>query len=94
MSDTVEEAGPSRVTLLDIEGAFYLCEGEEHIDAVLSGDGDYPLPVNCIKFASMASMRQSLGDEVNVAGLWQINPDVVSRLRREEKINAINGDDA
>lgn len=71
------------MTILAVNGGYWLYEGRELLDDMLFGSGAYPFRVRCVHFKDAIELRQFFGDEFSIASLWRINPDVIARLRRE-----------
>lgn len=75
--------GEPRMTLLAINGGYWLYEGEDLLNDMLFGRGAYPFRVRCVLFKDAFELRGILGEQFQVGTLWRINPDVVERLRRD-----------
>ena len=54
-------------------------------------DGTFTKPVNCLQFASHFEARMVLGETVNIAAYWGINPKIVDRLRADGDLVEIDG---
>ncbi|MGB5556671.1 MAG: hypothetical protein WBN04_01530 [Paracoccaceae bacterium] len=79
--------GEPRITLISVERVtYYLYEGEDFLNQLLLSDGVYPRPVRCVHFATVFEQKRFLGEGVNLAHLWGINPEIVERLRRDEHL--------
>ncbi len=79
--------GGHRITLISVERThYYLYEGEAFLNELLLSDGNFPRPVRCVHFATVVEQKQFLGEDVNLAALWGINPEIVERLRRDDHL--------
>ncbi len=77
--------GGPRITLISVERTnYYLYEGEDFLNQLLLSDGEFPVPVRCVHFASVFEQKSFLGEDVSLAALWGINPEIVERLRRDD----------
>lgn len=81
------------MTLLAINGGYWLYEGEDLLNDVLFGRGAYPFRVRCVLFKDAFELRRVLGETFQVGTLWRINPDVVERLRREGLLDEVLASD-
>lgn len=75
-----------RIVLVQVKNSYWLLEGEEHIDALLSGLRPYPKPVRCLAFDSEFELNLYLGDGQSLMNLWGINPLIVERLRKNNEM--------
>lgn len=76
-----------RVTIISTNNVAYLLEGEDHLDALLGVNGEYPLPVCYMEFASAFEISVELGRPVPLGDLWQINTAVIDALRRRGELD-------
>jgi hypothetical protein len=88
MRDTVPDDGGKNeddvpMTILAVNGGYWLYEGEDLLNDLLFGRGAYPFSVRCVQFRDAIELRQFFGEAFSVSSLWRINPDVINRLRRE-----------
>lgn len=82
-----EARGDPQITLGSVDhSTYYLLEGEKFLQQFLLVDGVFPRPVGCIMFKSVINMTTFLGGDVNIADLWQINPAIVDRLRKDNDL--------
>ncbi len=72
-----------RMTLLAVNGSYWLYDGEDLMDDMLFGRGAYPFRVRCVLFKNAIETRKVLGEGFQIGSLWNINADIVERLRRE-----------
>ena len=86
LDNKVEERDPEIVLGTVDRETHFLLEGEEHLQQFLLADGVYPLPIGCIIFQDMISMRAFLGDGVVIEELWQINLKIIERLRENKEL--------
>lgn len=82
---TADRGGPDepRVTLLAVNGSYWLYDGEDLLNDMLFGRGAYPFRVRCVMFQSAIEVRKILGEGFQIGSLWNINAEIVERLRRE-----------
>jgi hypothetical protein len=78
------------VILAAVDDNYWVLKGEEHLDAILSG-ADYPVPVGCIRMASIMALRMELGGAVNLQSLWSVHPQIVGQLRVRNHLLEIDG---
>jgi hypothetical protein len=71
------------IVLIDVAGHFYLVEGEEYLSQLMLVDGTFPKPVRCVKFEDIFDLSAFTGGTANLADLWAINPEIISRLRND-----------
>jgi len=71
------------IVLLCIGEKYWLGQGDEWLQQMLTGEGDFPRPVLCVTCKDAFELGQFMGAGSNVAELWGINPEIVARLRRE-----------
>ncbi|MEL6207505.1 MAG: hypothetical protein AAFR47_19660 [Pseudomonadota bacterium] len=84
------EEPPERVTLLCLNETFWMHEGEEFIDAVLSKNGYYPTPVRCVVFSSAFEMQEYRSSRLPKGELWTVHSAIVARLRADGELVEIN----
>lgn len=75
-----------RMTLLSINESYWLYEGEEFLNAMLKGNGFFPVPVRCMVFGNAFELRVFVGTGRAMTDFWGINPDIVARLRRDNHL--------
>jgi hypothetical protein len=82
---TADRGGPEepRMTLLAVNNSYWLYEGEDLLHDMLFGRGAYPFRVRCVMFKNAIEVRQILGEGFEIGSLWNINAEIVDRLRRE-----------
>ncbi len=66
--------------------AYYLYKGETHLDQLLLSDGEFPRPVLCVHFKQALDLKTVIGEDVSVARMWSIHPEIVDRLRVDEDL--------
>ncbi len=71
------------MTLLAVNGSYWLYEGEDLLNDMLFGRGLYPFRVRCVLFKDVIELRSVLGASFQLGSCWRIVPDIVDRLRRE-----------
>lgn len=87
---TVEDTGTTeRVTLLHSGETYWFYEGEEYIDAVLSKNDYYPVPVRCVSFRSAFEMHDFLSGSVVMDTMWKVHPAIVDRLRADDELEEV-----
>ncbi|GIX12595.1 MAG: hypothetical protein KatS3mg118_0554 [Paracoccaceae bacterium] len=82
MQDT--DSGEETILLVTVEETTWLAMGESHLQAMLTGEGDYPRPIVCVTFRDMAHLTAHVPQ--GVAGLWAVHPAIVRRLRENGEI--------
>lgn len=80
------EGGGDRIVLVEVNGSFWLLEGERFLNAMLSGLEPFPTPVQCVRFESEFDLNLFLPDGQTLMSLWGINPAIVNRLREKEEL--------
>lgn len=79
------------ILLAEVNGGFWLLEGEAHLDAMLANVPGYPTPVGCLRFESDFDLRLFLSARGLAPGaLWGIHPAIVARLRRKDELATID----
>ena len=73
----------AEIVLIDVAGRFFLVEGEEYLSQLMIVDGTFPKPVRCVKFNDVFELSTFTGGTANLADLWGINPEIISRLRAD-----------
>lgn len=71
------------MTILAVNGSFWIYEGVDLMDDLLYGTGRYPFPVRCAHYKDGIELRRFFGGEFSPGTLWRLNPDIIERLRRE-----------
>jgi len=74
------------ITLIAINQRYWLFEGEEYLNSLMMGQGDFPKPVKCVYFEDSFALKAYVGTERVLADFWGINPDIVERLRRDDHL--------
>lgn len=74
------------IVLFCIGEKYWLGQGDEWLQNLLTGEGDFPRPVLCVAFRDTFEIGQFVGGGANVADLWGINPEIVNRLRRNKDL--------
>ena len=74
------------IVLYCIGEKYWLGQGDEWLQQILSGEGDFPRPVLCVSFRDNFELSQFVPGGTNVADLWGINPEIVARLRRDKHL--------
>ncbi|EAQ03156.1 hypothetical protein OB2597_13468 [Pseudooceanicola batsensis HTCC2597] len=90
MNDGIQNGLPTEdheIILIGVgEENYFLYRGEEYLSQLLLADGTYPTPVCCLRFANVLDVKLMLGESVSVANNWAVHPEVVARLRKDEKL--------
>lgn len=71
------------MTLLALNGNYWLYEGVELLNDLLFGTGEAPFLVRCVFFKDPIYVKKMLGSDFVISSLWRVNPDIVDRLRRD-----------
>lgn len=71
------------MTILVVNGSYWLYEGVELLNDLLFGTGEAPFPVRCVYFKDASELKRFFGPDFVVSTLWRINPDIIERVRRE-----------
>lgn len=66
--------------------SYYLFKGEAFLDQLLLSGGEFPRPVLCVHFKRAIDVKVIIGEDVSVAQMWGIHPDIVGRLRVDEDL--------
>lgn len=90
-----DDADPDGIpmTLLAMNGNYWLYEGVELLNDLLFGTSAEPFRVRCVYFRDTFELSRIFGSEFGVASLWRINPDIVERVRREELLVEVHAKD-
>ncbi|MFV0492502.1 MAG: hypothetical protein ACK5M4_11845 [Pseudorhodobacter sp.] len=78
------------MTLLAVNGGYWVYAGEEYLNDLLFGRGTYPFRVKCLQFESAFDVNRFTKGNVSITTLWRVNPDVIERLRRENLLIEIS----
>ena len=66
----------------------WLLEGEDHINALLQGQGGYPVPVRRIRFADAEALAEYLLPRgQDISALWTIHGNVLARLQQAGELH-------
>ena len=76
----------SEIILVSDGDTNWLYEGEMYLAAMISDEEYYPTPVRRIVFESSYELHLSKPEELNIASLWAVHPNVIDRLRRDNKL--------
>jgi hypothetical protein len=74
------------IVLFRIGEKYWLGQGDEWLQQLLTGEGDFPRPVLCVAFKDNFELTQFAGGGSGVSDLWGINPEIVARLRRDNQL--------
>jgi len=80
-----------QIILIAVKESYWLFSGDEFLNQMLLADGEFPKPVQCLRFPDSFEMRIFLGPDQPLNDFWGINPDIVARLRRDEHLIEIDG---
>lgn len=90
-----ERGSEPEIILVGIEkSAYYLYQGEDHLNELLLADGDYPKPVLCVHFEDMFECNRVVGETFSPTQNWAIHPEIVARLRRDKILIETDARDA
>ncbi|MBD8891290.1 hypothetical protein [Roseibium litorale] len=89
--DAGETAG---VLLGQVGNAYWLLDGEEHLDALLSGQESYPAPVKCLRFSSSFHMQALMPMGQQTGHLWGVHPAIIERLKRRGELMVFTAPEA
>lgn len=87
-----DDDDPIPMTILHINGGFWLYEGVELMDDLLFQTGAYPFQVRCVHFQDAFEVRRVMGAGFVASSLWRFNPDIIERLRRDKLLVEITPD--
>ena len=74
------------ILLGQVANAYWLLEGEEHLDALLSGKAPYPTPVRCLRFSSSIHIQALMPEGQQAGHLWGVHPAIIERLKRRDEL--------
>ncbi|SHN13242.1 hypothetical protein [Roseibium suaedae] len=72
--------------LAQVGNAYWLLEGEEHLDALLNGRDPYPTPVKCLRFSTASHLQSMMPEGQNTGQLWGVHPAIVERVKRRGEL--------
>lgn len=78
------------ITIVLFNGRYFLVRGEEYMSNLLSGMGEYPVPVAILSMSSFAKFQTVLPKDKEVTDLWNINARIIERLRVDEQLLEID----
>lgn len=84
--NTPDLEATAAITLIAVNQSYWLFEGEEYLNSLMMGQGDFPKPVKCVYFEDSFALKAYVGTERVLTDLWGINPDIVERLRRDDHL--------
>ena len=76
----------SGIILVSDGDTTWLLQGEPYLGAMISDEEYYPTPVRLVVFESSYALHVSKPEELNIASLWAVHPNVIDRLRRDNKL--------
>lgn len=91
-ADDGEPEQEQGMLILAINETYWLAEGSQWLTPMLDGSGPFPKPVLCVRFSSSVELRAFMGEDCNLLDFWSINPDIIERLRRDDHLKDVNGD--
>lgn len=74
------------ILLAQVGRAWWLLEGEAHLNALLSNLAPYPKPVRCLRFETELDLRMAMPEGLSPTALWSIHPGIVDRLIRNDEL--------
>jgi hypothetical protein len=74
------------IVLAQVGKAYWLLDGETHLDAMLSNVTPYPTPVHCLRFSSMGQLADMLPEGQATDDLWGIHPGIIERLKSKDEL--------
>ncbi len=80
------EAEKTSILLISCSESYWVLEGEEHLNAMLSDEAYYPKPVRMINYQSSYELQMDLPEGIFTGNLWGIHPGIIERLRRLKDI--------
>ena len=75
-----------RILLVQVREAYWLLEGEHHLNAMLSGLEPFPTPVRCVRFETEIELNLFLPEGQTLMSLWGINPAIITRLKENNEL--------
>ncbi len=93
MQDHSNRVAAPAILIAEVEGAYWMLEGDRHLGAMLTGQAPFPTPVCCLRFASSFEFATAL-EGISPTELWNIHPAVVARLERAGDLAFVTLDDA
>ncbi len=87
-----ESEEPTGMLILAVNESYWLAEGDEYLTPMLDGSGFFPTPILCVRFSSSTELTAFIGPNRSLLDFWGLNPDVVERLRRDNHLKEIDGD--
>jgi hypothetical protein len=81
--DDDEDEDGIPMTILAVNGSFWIYEGSELLDDLLYANGSYPFPVRLAHYKDGIELRRFFGDDFQAGTLWRLNPGIIERLRRD-----------
>lgn len=91
--DDGEDDDDIPMTLLVVNGGYWLYEGVDLLNDLLFGTGRAPFQVRCVYFKDAFELKRFFGPDFVVTSLWRINPDVIERVRRENLLVEVHASD-
>ncbi len=76
----------SGIVLIATGEAYWLLEGEDYLNAMLSDEEYYPKPVKMINYQSSFDLNMDLPEGISTGSLWGVHPQIIERLRRLKDI--------
>lgn len=81
---TPEDNPPEdQIVLIEVGEKHFIVEGVDYLNQLMLVDGTFPKPVRCVKFADLIDLKEFTGGTANLAELWSIHPEIISRLRKD-----------
>lgn len=74
------------IVLAEVDGGFYLVDGEQYLDQLLSEESGFPVPIGIIRFPNKIAFLRESGPGVTLQTMWQVHPKIVERLRDNAQV--------
>ena len=74
------------VLVAQVGNTYWLLQGEPHLDAILSGQEPYPMPVRCVRVSSQFQLDDMMPGEQSTTSLWSIHPAIIGRLKLRDEL--------
>lgn len=87
MSDLSPIQSDDHVILAQVADTHWVLQGENHLNALLTGQGAYPTPVRSVIFESAAALDVFLQtQDVQLGSLWSVHPAIINRLKSNDEL--------
>jgi hypothetical protein len=72
------------MTLVSVNQGYWIHEGDDLLNDLLFCRGAYPFRVCVRVFEDTFGLNRYLSGDGSIATMWQVNPQIIERLRKEE----------